>query len=312
MVAPTNLDLDVLRTFVAGHDLGSYAKAADRLGRSQSAISLQMRKLEERTGQTLLRKDGRGLALTHEGEIMLGYARRLLELNDEAVAALKKPSLEGQVRLGLPPDFAETWLPGLLGRFARAHPGVQVEARVDRSTSLLDAIGRGELDLALTWTEGERAAVNAEDLAWLPMVWVGRQDFERRADEPLPLVLLEQPCLFRRRCLAALDAAGISWRLVFTSPSLPGIWAAVAAGLGISARTPQGIPEQAVPLNCQATGLPSIGEVGLRLCASDGSSASPAATYFSDILRESCLSTINLRNSAPVGAYGSQARGTEF
>src|SRR5262249_42036725 len=136
MTVLTNLDLDVLRTFVTGLDLGSFAKAAERLGRSQSAISLQLRRLEETTGQTLLRKHGRGLALTHEGEIMLGYARRLLELNDEAVAALKKPSLEGHVRLGLPPDFAETWLPDVLGRFARAHPNVQVEARVDNNKAL--------------------------------------------------------------------------------------------------------------------------------------------------------------------------------
>jgi DNA-binding transcriptional LysR family regulator len=201
--------------------------------------------------------------------------------------------------LGFLPDFAETWLPDSLGRFARAHPGVQVEARVDRSSTLLEAIGRGELDLALTWNEGGNAAVNAEDLAWLPMVWVGRQDFARRADEPLPLVLLEQPCLFRRRCLEALDIAGISWRLVFTSPSLPGIWAAVAAGLGITLRTLLGIPEQAVLLKPEATGLPSIGEVGLRLCASDGSSASPAATYFCSILRESCLSNVAGGTASP-------------
>ena len=135
MAAPTNLDIDLLRTFVTGHDLGSYAKAADRLGRSQSAISLQLRKLEETTGQTLLRKSGRGLALTQEGEIMLGFARRLLVLNDEAVAALRNPSLEGHVRVGLLPDFAETWLPDVLGNFARAHPNVQVEARVERSAS---------------------------------------------------------------------------------------------------------------------------------------------------------------------------------
>src|SRR5215467_5845315 len=155
MTVPTNLDLDVLRTFVTGLDLGSYAKAADRLGRSQSAISL------------LLRKQGRGLALTQEGEIMLGYARRLLELNDEAVAALKQPSLQGQVRLGLQPDFAETWLPDVLGRFARAHPGVHVEARVDRNTALLDALGRGELDLTLAWHGGEAPASHTEHLAWL-------------------------------------------------------------------------------------------------------------------------------------------------
>src|SRR5690242_11497870 len=116
MSVPLNLDLDVLRTFVTGLDLGSYAKAAERLGRSQSAISLQLRKLEEQTGQTLLRKRGRGLALTEPGEIMLGYARRLLEVNDEALAALKGASLQGTVRLGLPQDFAESWLPDVLGR----------------------------------------------------------------------------------------------------------------------------------------------------------------------------------------------------
>ncbi len=289
MAAPTNLDLDVLRTFVTGHDLGSYAKAADRLGRSQSAISLQLRKLEATIGRTLLRKSGRGLSLTHEGEIMLGFARRMLELNDEAVAALRNPSLQGRVRVGLLPDFAETWLPDILGNFARAHPNVQIEACVERSTALKDAIGRGELDLALTWNEGGDASPGTEDLASLPVVWIGRRDFARHPDEPLPLVMLEQPCLFRRRGLAALDAAGLSWRLAFTSPSLSGLWAAVAAGLGITLRTPQGIPERASVLDTRSIGLPMVGEVGLRLYRSDGSSASPAAMHFCSILRDSCL-----------------------
>ena len=149
MPAPINLDLDVLRTFVVGLDLGSYARAAERLGRSQSAISLQLRKLEEQTGQALLRKQGRGLVPTEAGEVMLAYARRLLDLNDEAVAALKEPLLEGWVRLGLPQDFAEDWLPEVLGQFARAYPGVRVEVRVDRNSMLLEHLGRGELDLAL-------------------------------------------------------------------------------------------------------------------------------------------------------------------
>jgi DNA-binding transcriptional LysR family regulator len=288
MTLATNLDLDVLRTFVAGHDLGSYAKAADRLGRSQSAISLQLRKLEETTGQTLLRKSGRGLTLTPEGEVMLGFARRLLELNDEAVAALKNPSLEGHVRVGLLPDFAETWLPDILGSFARAHPNVQIEARVERSTTLKDAIDRGELDLALTWNEDGDALAGTEDLALLPIVWIGPRDFARRADEALPLVMLEQPCLFRRRGLAALDAAGLSWRLAFTSPSLSGLWAAIAAGLGVTLRTPQGIPESASVLD-SSIGLPSVGDIGLRLFRRDGLSASPAAARFCSILRDRCL-----------------------
>jgi len=289
MAAPVNLDLDVLRTFVTGHDLGSYAKAADRLGRSQSAISLQLRKLEETIGRTVLRKSGRGLALTPEGEIVLGFARRLLELNDEAVAAVRSPSLEGQVRVGLLPDFAETWLPDMLGSFSRAHPSVHIEARVERSGTLKDAIDRGELDLALTWAEGADSSFGAEDLASLPIVWIGRSDFVRSPDEALPLVMLDQPCLFRRRGLAALDVAGISWRLAFTSPSLSGLWAAVAAGLGITLRTPHVLPERASVLDIGSIGLPRVGEVGLRLYKSDGSSASPAALHFCSILRDSCL-----------------------
>ena len=147
----TNLDMDVLRSFVTGTELGSFAKAADRLGRSQSAISLQLKKLEEQVGEVLLRKDGRGLALTASGEIMLSYARRLLELNDEALAATRGVAVEGWVRLGLVQDFAESWLPLLLGRFARAHPQIRVDVQVDRGVNLAMAVEKGELDLALCW-----------------------------------------------------------------------------------------------------------------------------------------------------------------
>src|ERR1700733_2649646 len=127
MSTPLNLDMDVLRTFVAGYSLGSFAKAADKIGRSPAAISLQMRKLESQVEQTLFRKQGRGLVLTEAGETMLSYARRLLELNDEATLAMQKlAGMEGWVRLGLPQDFADTSLPALLGRFARAYPKVRV------------------------------------------------------------------------------------------------------------------------------------------------------------------------------------------
>jgi DNA-binding transcriptional LysR family regulator len=126
------------------------------------------------------------------------------------------------------------------------------------------------------------------------MTWIGPRDFARKRDEPLPLVMLDQLCLFRRQGLAALDAAGISWRLVFTSQSLSGLWAAVAAGLGVTLRTPQGLPSHAAPLDRKLAGLPKVGDVGLCLITGDGSSASAAVMHFRSILHESCLASLGV------------------
>lgn len=296
---PTNLDLDVLRTFVTGVDLGNFAKAAERLGRSQSAISLQLKKLEDRVGQTLFRKQGRHLALTEAGETMLGYARRMLDLNDEAVAALARPDLSGQVRVGMPQDFAESWLPGVLGRFARAHPRARVDARVDRNAALLAALDRGELDLALVWDDGLRPDQARDRLVDLPIQWIGMPGFVRVPDQPLPLALLDQPCLFRRRGLAALDKAGILWRVAFTSASPSGLWAAVAAGLGVTVRTAVGLPLGLSVLDGSTVALPFVGMVGLCLCRGQMGGTVSAVTALERILRE----------TIPVTAPGRLAHG---
>lgn len=289
---PTNLDMDVLRTFVAGVDLGSYAKAASRLGRSPSAISLQLKKLEEQTGQSLFQKQGRGLALTDAGESLLSYARRLLELNDEALMAVRGSDVAGWVRLGLPQDFAETWLPGVLSRFARVHPKVRVEARVDRNAALLEDIEKGRLDLALVWRE-PRHARSDEHLAELPMVWLGPSaGFIRTISDPLPLVAFGPPCIFREAGIAALDAAGVSWRLVFTSPSLSGLWAAVAAGLGITLRTPHGVPSSLAEIDPKAAQLPRLPKVGVALRTAEAKPA-PAAARLAAILREAMASSVD-------------------
>jgi len=239
-------DLDVLRSFATGMELGSFAKAAERLGRSTSAVSAQLRKLEEQAGTPIFRKSGRGLALTEAGETMLAYARRLLALNDEAAAAVHGADLEGWVRLGLSEDFGEALLPAVLGRFARAHPKVRIEARIARSFDLLDRVGSGQLDLALAWGDGG-ALPHAARVAELPMRWIGPVAGDLastfgRPDEPLPLATLEAPCLLRTAATTALDHAGIPWRLAFVSPSLGGLWAAVAAGLGVTIRTDFGLP----------------------------------------------------------------------
>ena len=292
MVLPVNLDMDVLRSFVTGIELGSFAKAASRLGRSPSAISLQLRKLEDQVGQILVQKQGRGLVLTEAGETMLGYARRLLDLNDAALSAVGSPALSGRVRIGLPQDFAETWLPETLGRFGRLHPGVRIDAHVDRNATLRSGMDKGHLDLALLWDEegGER---DGAVIGTLPMAWIGpRRGVTPPADRPLPLVLFGSPCLFRHAALSALDAAAIPWRISFSSPGLAGLWAAVAAGLGLTLRTPHGLPASLMALDPMESGLPRLPSLSLRLIKAPAVS-DPAVERLASLLTEVLSVTID-------------------
>lgn len=266
-------DLDVLRTLVTGVELGSFAKAADRLGRSTSAVSAQLKKLEDQAGSPVLRKMGRRMVLTPTGEILLSYAQRLLQLNDEAASAVRGADLQGQVRLGVPEEFGESLLPAVLGSFARAHPKVVIQARLARNAELVDQVERGRLDLALAWELGTKTPAPARRIAKLPMQWIGRQGASsgQDHDEPVPLALLEAPCLMRSTAIAALDKAVRPWRIAFTSPSLAGIWAAVDAGLGITVRTSAGRPERLGLLD----GLPRLPSVGLGLLRSDKTPSPP-------------------------------------
>jgi DNA-binding transcriptional LysR family regulator len=280
-----DLDIDVLRTLLTAQDLGGFNRAAAQLGRSQSAISLRMRKLEDQIGQKLFRKDGRGLVVTGAGELVLRYARELVALNDRAVTALRGAAVEGAVRFGMPSDFSETWLPETLGRFKRAYGAVQIEASVDRNFKLLERLDRGELDLALSFGASDRP--DAQVIATMPMVWIGpRGELPWREDEPIPLALFEAPCVCRQPGLAALDAIKRKWRVTFTSPSLPGLWAAVAAGLGITIRMPPSVPPNLRILG-RAEGLPPLPMVDLSLHDA-GRKLSPAAQH----LKATLLATL--------------------
>ena len=293
-MAPTNLHIDVLRTLATAQTLGGFNRAAERIGRSQSAVSQQIHRLEEQLNVPLFRKHGRGLALTEAGELVLAYARRILELNDEVVAAVRGRAVEGSVRFGLPGDFAETWLPMALGRFKRAHPAVRIETVVDRNAVLLERLDRGELDLALTLDTGARP--DAEVLATLPMAWIGPASGERAwaDDEPVPLALFSAPCACRQAAIDALDAAAIPWRITFTSPSLPGLWAAVAAGLGITVRTEMGLPDALKVLDGPDL-LPKLGRMTLSLHRAGDT---PAAARLQEILRETLAGNLTtIRNA---------------
>ncbi len=273
----TNLDMDVLRTLVTAQQLGGFSRAADRVSRSQSAVSQQIRKIEAQLGEPLFEKRGRGLVPTPAGEIVLAYARRILDLNDEAVAAVRGRAVEGEVRFGLPGDLAGTWLPHLLGEFKRSHPGVRIEAEVDRNRRLFERLDAGELDLILALNAADRA--DAERIAGLRRCWIGPTSGELtwNGDEPIPLALFEAPCMFRQAALAALEQAGLPWRIAFTSPSLHGLWAAVEAGLGVTLRLAVGLPPGVRPL-WKHNVLPPAPEPPLALCLHDGGRPTPPAT----------------------------------
>jgi DNA-binding transcriptional LysR family regulator len=301
----TNLDLDVLRSFVTGMELGSFARAADHLGRSTSAVSAQLKKLEDQAGTAIFRKAGRGLALTEAGETLLAYARRLLDLNDEAVSALGGGDLTGKIRFGVQEDLGETLLPEILGRFARAHPKARIEARLSRNADLLRRLALAELDLAITWGDHTGAAptgVRGEHLADVPMRWIGPAnpsliDNLRAKDEPVPLVMFEAPCLFRTAATEALDRAGIPWRIAVTSSSLSGLWAAAAGGLGVTLRTEIGLPGHLTALDATA-GLPvALPTIPLLLHRTQAR-RSPATDRLGDIMRESLRQPLAHRRAA--------------
>lgn len=292
---PITFDLDVLRSFVAGVDLGSFGRAADRLGRSTSAVSAQLKKLEDQAGVPLLRKEGRGLALTDAGETMLAYARRLLDLNDQAARAVRGVELQGRVRLGLQEDFGEMLLPQVLGQFARAHPKVRIEARVARNSELLERIAVGQLDLALAWDHDARVP-HAERLLDLPMCWIGPAQPVPvfNDDGEVPLVAFEAPCLFRGCATDALDRAGLPWLSAFTSPSLAGLWAAVSAGLGLAVRTPLGLPATVRALASGEQGLPPLPSIALSLYRGQAQ-PDPVAAALGDIVRQCIQDSVATR-----------------
>lgn len=261
-----SFDLDVLRGFVVGMELGSYARAAEQLGRSTSALSTQLRRLEAAAGTVLLRKDGRGLALTPAGQVLFDYAKRLLALHDEALGAMQGLCTEGTVRVGIQHDFCDELLPRALGRFARAHPRVRLQTRVGRNTELLQALADGALDFALAW--GEAAPGLRKDvIAKVPMVWIGPALPEAlpQLGTEIPLVAYEDACRFRTAATAALDRAHIPWRVALTSPSLSGLWAGVSAGLGLSVRTPLGLPPSVRCMDRKAWKLPALPTLSLAL-----------------------------------------------
>ncbi|HZP19560.1 MAG TPA: LysR substrate-binding domain-containing protein [Bauldia sp.] len=225
------LDLDQLRTFVAIAETGSFTRAAEAVFKTQSAVSMQMRRLEERIGKPIFARDGRASKLTEEGERLLGYARRMVRLSDETLAAFDDAELTGTVRLGTPDDYADRFLPEILARFSRSNPRVEVSVICEPSLTLMELARTGDLDLAIVTHcgEGSPEVVREE-----PLLWVASAAHAVEEQEILPLALSRPPCIWRTAGLDALASVGRKYRVLYTSGNSTAISAAVLAGLAVT------------------------------------------------------------------------------
>lgn len=236
-------DLDLLRSFVSVVDSGGFTRAGERVNRSQSTVSQQIRRLEDDVGRPLLRRDRRGVHLTEAGETLLGYARRMLDIADEARQSLGGSARPAVVRLGIPEDFAVTALTEVIARFAQAQPRVRLEVRCDLSVRLREGLERGLFDAVLAKREPASGAAFA---AWPErLVWLASRHLPLPSPgEPLPLAAFMPGCIYRERAVRALDGAGRRWRIAYESPNLSGVQAAIAGGLGIALLEARVVDEQ--------------------------------------------------------------------
>jgi DNA-binding transcriptional LysR family regulator len=273
MAMQPDIDTDLLRSFVAVADGGGFTRAARLLNRTQSAVSMQIKRLEAQTGAILFDRAGRAVRLTRAGEALLGYARQILALNERALSALSGIGLSGTVRLGAMDDYATWVLPDILARFAHANPLVYVEVHTGLSAELLKQLGRS-LDLVLAM-HPERGATG-EVLRVERAVWAAAAHRDLHHRDPLPLALYPRGCLFRRWALEALDQTGRAWRMSYMSPSLAAVAEAVRAGLAISVFKRSLLPRDLRVLG-EAEGLPKLPSAEIALHrASDRPSAAVA------------------------------------
>nr|WP_249785624.1 MULTISPECIES: LysR substrate-binding domain-containing protein [unclassified Bradyrhizobium] len=278
------LDLELLRSFVSVVEAGGFTRAGERVHRTQSTVSQQIKRLEEDVGQVLLNRDGKDVRPTEAGERLLSYARRLLSLAEEARDVLRQPDSDGAIRLGIPEDFAAYRLAKLLGAFSRSHPGLRLDVRADQSKHLARDLQRGELDLALYKREaGAKDAI----AVWPERVhWVTSKSHPVDVNVPsVPLIGFPLGCIYRAGAIHALETAGRAWHTAYTSSSLAGIQAAVAAGMGLSILSEMAIQTDHRVLTAK-DGFAPINKTEVALMASPD--ASPATLRLADRLAEFC------------------------
>jgi len=265
------LEMDILRTFVAIAETGSFTLAANAVFRTPSAVSMQIKKLEEILGRTLLTRDARSVALTADGEILIGYARRLLAINREAVSKFVMADIQGVVRLGSPDDYGERVLPDVLKRFARSHPSIAVDVIIDQSANLRKRLDDRQLDITLMTSSG-RVPHDAEVLLTEQIIWAGARGGCAHLRQPLPVSLWEEGCAWRIRALDALSESGRDYRIAYMSAHTAGQRAAILSDLAVAPLPCSFIGDDLVELGAK-DGLPNLGTYNLVMIVAPDASA---------------------------------------
>ncbi len=276
------LDLNLLRSFVAVVECRGVLHAAQRVGRSQSAVSMQIQRLEEIVGRPLFRRDGRTLRPNPAGEDLLHHARRLLRLSDEALASVRRPEEAGLVRLGVPEDYAAHLLLPVLARFSREHPLVEIELTCEPSPALLQRLQTGRIDLALLTRNPDQsfAVIRREQF-----VWAAKPDSEIWLRDPLPVALFEAGDIARRYAVEALQGAERSFRVVCSSRSLNGLIAVAQEGLAVVGLVESCVPPGLARIGA-AEGLPPLPMFDLSLVAAPGTPGPAVAELFEFLARD--------------------------
>ena len=273
-----DLEIDLLRCFVAVADRGGFTAAADAIGRTQSAVSVKIRKLEDLLGLKVFERTSRSLALTPDGEILLGYARRLLDLNDEAVQRLIGPDASGTLRLGIADYIAPRSLPVLLSRFNRNFPRIHVEVRTGLGMDMLPMLERGELDLVIC---GREPAQSMGRLLYRePLVWVIGESSPTPPGPAVAMAALPYYCSHRRAAAESLARAGMHQDIIYTSTSVAGVQAAVIAGLGVGV-LPQSAVMPGMRILGEAEGFPSLPEAEMAVVGEDRLTGTAGAAFVS-------------------------------
>ncbi|MDA8585409.1 LysR substrate-binding domain-containing protein [Rhodobacteraceae bacterium] len=278
------LDLDLLKTLIAIAETGSFSAAASVVHRTPSAISMQVKKMEDILGRAIFTRDSRSVALTADGAFLLEHARRMLALNRDAVARFVQPEIEGVVRLGAPDDVAERFLVDMLRRFADSHPGVSINVTVDTTDRMIEQLHRGNLDMTLITCEAGFKHNDAEVVYREQLVWATCLGGVAAEQDPLPVSVWEESCAWRIAALGALNDQDRAWRIAFQSAHISGQRAAILADLAVAPIPTSSLDGNIIEVPARF-GLPKLPKYALGLLVAK--EPNPAVNAAADHLRAS-------------------------